>query len=481
MSIFARIFKTSVRIANTPLLVLLYPSTTFTMSESELQNTHVGRRQYLITYSQADMNRFPTRESFGKMLESEFNAGKSRAKVSYWACCKESHEEHGFHYHCCIKLSDVKKWLAVKNEITKKYGIVVNFSDTHNHYIYAYRYVCKSDKEVVLSESHPDLSEVGSPRTKASTTAHREASKKRKSTGDMQESAARKSSKVKRRLSNLEVSDFILRHNIRGIQELFSKADDRKKNGECDLANFLFSRTQKFIDELISKSWMLQQASSDLAREKVSRIDKVRDAATKSCIEGCNTDWFQCAIEVLLLNDIEPAVFSSYLFDLLAEGRGKFRNLMIYGRSNCAKTFMLKPLKCIFGDRLFDNPANDKYAWVGADKAEVIVLQDFRFSKDVISWKDLLLLLEGETVKLPAPKNHFSTDVAITSDVPIFATTKAPIVFKGPFNAEDERETEMMNSRWRMIRFKHAFEEKNQKNLIPCGSCFARLVLLAGE
>ena len=36
---------------------------------------------------------------------------------------------------------------------------------------------------------------------------------------------------------------------------------------------------------------------------------------------------------------------------------------------------------------------------VGADSAEVIVLQDFRWSREMIPWSDLLLLLEGETVK----------------------------------------------------------------------------------
>ena len=115
---------------------------------------------------------------------------------------------------------------------------------------------------------------------------------------------------------------------------------------------------------------------------------------------------------------------------------------MIYGQTNCAKTFILKPLKCIFG-------ANDKYAWVGADKADAFLLQDFHFCKEVITWKDLLL--KGETVKLPASKNHFATDVVISSDVPIFATSKAPIVFKGPYNVEDECETGMMNSHWKII------------------------------
>jgi hypothetical protein len=95
-----------------------------------------------------------------------------------------------------------------------------------------------------------------------------------------------------------------------------------------------------------------------------------------------------------------------------------------------------------------------------ADKAEEILLQDFRFSEE------------------PAPKNHFANDAIISSDVPIFATSKAPIVYIRPYNVEDERETEMVNSRWRMILFKHAYEEKDEKKVKPFRSCFARLVLL---
>ena len=80
------------------------------MTETQLQNPRSGRRQYLITYSQADLQRFPTRESFGKMVENEFNAEKNKVKVSHWACCKEAHKENGYHYHCCVKLTGVKKW-----------------------------------------------------------------------------------------------------------------------------------------------------------------------------------------------------------------------------------------------------------------------------------------------------------------------------------------------------------------------------------
>ena len=85
----------------------------------------------------------------------------------------------------------------------------------------------------------------------------------------------------------------------------------------------------------------------------------------------------------------------------------------------------------LFEERLFENPCNDKFAWVGSYHTTKILLQDFRYSRDVIPWKDIQLLLEGETVKLPAPKSQYSTDVVIDTDIPIFATSKSPIMFKG--------------------------------------------------
>jgi len=43
-------------------------------NEEDLSPT-VGKRQYLVTLSQADLTMFPTRESFGKLVAEEFNRG----------------------------------------------------------------------------------------------------------------------------------------------------------------------------------------------------------------------------------------------------------------------------------------------------------------------------------------------------------------------------------------------------------------------
>ena len=86
-----------------------------------------------------------------------------------------------------------------------------------------------------------------------------------------------------KRLSSLEVLDFIVKHRLYNKAELYAMAQSRKDNGECDLAAFLFSRNEKFIVELIQKTWAMNEASSKMVRESRSRMELVRDAAQSTC------------------------------------------------------------------------------------------------------------------------------------------------------------------------------------------------------
>lgn len=65
----------------------------------------------------------------------------------------------------------------------------------------------------------------------------------------------------------------------------------------------------------------------------------------------------------------------------------------------------------------------------------------------MIAWKELLLLLEDQTVYLTSPKNHYAFDITISSDVPIFATGKARIVFRERGNSTDSMEYDVMAAR----------------------------------
>ena len=95
----------------------------------------------------------------------------------------------------------------------------------------------------------------------------------------------------------------------------------------------------------------------------------------------------------------------------------------------------------------FINPANKKYGLFSANQAEVIVIQDFKWSSELICWKDLLLPLERKNVKLPSPKNEFATDICINTSILVFATSKAKIEYVGKHYTRDDSETEMVDVR----------------------------------
>lgn len=427
-----------------------------------------------MTYSRADLKAFPTREIFGTALVNCFN-GSGKVTVDYWACCREEHEStSGYHYHACVKLSGPKRWGPVKNALTKQHGIIVNFSESHDCYHSAYKYVTKTDKDVYISDNHPELENIGSPKTKTCMRAYREKyTEKRKL-----EKVNKKDTTSKKpcRLSNIEVSEYIIRYNVKTETDLFARANARKDAGKKDLASFLLCKSPKSLQDLLTTTWKMHSASAQLHRNATPRMQLIREHAEKDCIPECDGQWLRCATEVLRNNNLHPFVFADALRDLLVKGRGKFRNILIVGPANCAKTFLLSPLQKIF--ETFCNPANDRYAWLGAESAEVIFLNDFRWSPEMISWKELLLLLEGQTVHLPSPKNHYNRDIAITADTPIFATGKSEITYVGKYNTTDITENEMMAVRWKVFKFKRQITQQEQIELQPCNKCFSQLVLM---
>lgn len=433
------------------------------------------RRSYLITYSQAELEKFPTRESFATAIVEAFVSQRSTSQPQHWACCIEKHADEGFHYHMALKLTGPKKWLESKRALQRKYGIAVHFSD-HEGYYSAYKYICKYDKNVYHSPNHPNLDEVGSPQTKNCQRAYRQRRSKRQETTVADHEEREHCSKKRKKLSNIDVSEFIVKHDIKNQTALLATASEQNEEGKKDLAKFVLSRSSKSLDELVQQTWRMREASATLKRQKLSRMDIIREAATGGCVEGCEGVWLRCAKEVLYNNKVHPILYAAAVRELLIRGRGKYRNLIIVGRTNCGKTFLLKPLELLFN--AFSNPAADKYAWVGADKAEVIWLNDFRWSKELIEWKSFLLLLEGDRVNLPAPKNHYAADICIENDVPIFATSKDIIKYRGPYNAEDKNEDDMMSSRWKVFHFTYSIPEKEQKVISPCPHCFAKLVLM---
>ena len=58
------------------------------------------RSVYLITYSQADLDKFQRRDSFARTVVEAFDETRSGlADIVQWVCSQERHSSGGTHYH----------------------------------------------------------------------------------------------------------------------------------------------------------------------------------------------------------------------------------------------------------------------------------------------------------------------------------------------------------------------------------------------
>lgn len=465
------------------------------------------RMTYLVTYSQADLTRFPKREDFAWLVVGLFNDSDAQGRVEYWACGREAHPNtSGFHYHLALKLTTVMRWNQVKTMLMEDHDVVVNFSGEHNMYPYAQRYAVKEDPDAVFSPNHPPLAALGSPKTKKAVAkrrlnakAAREAqaaqpttdntpsssrpttrSQSRRAQESNPEAAAQKQPKVPR-VGKFEVSRYIAEHNIEDVQHLWAAARVRMDAGENDLARFLIDRQArpKEISSLFEGNSNLENSLAPADRpEPRARMEVLREVLRGSCVPGCEQRWFRSAIEILEHNRIDVLTYAQSMRVLLEKGRGKRRNIMIIGPKDSGKTFLMDPIRFIF--KTFLNPADDKYTWQDAEHCEAMFFNDFRWSKSMIRWNDLLVLLEGHPVRFPVPKNQRAKDILFTRDVPIFGTSRCRVTYGKDDNDEDDEtkgvgmENGMMKVRW--VVYHLPFSIPNIVEMDPCPRCYANLV-----
>jgi len=445
-----------------------------------------SRRTYLLTYSKANMEKFPDCESFSKCVLQAFENGKSKSKVTQWATCIENHADgESKHFHMAVKLSSTRRWKSVFEQLRKSEGINVNFSSKHCGYVAAYRYVCKNKpiEQVLHSEGHSNLSSAGSsPRTKKAMAQFSFNTKRRRESCENADTptSSKKAMKPKR-LSNIDIAEFLTAHKIKSVTELMVIAKQRHDDGEKDMYSFILNKSPKALSELVSTTWRMHNAPKIVERSNKSRLDILKVHITdRECTEGCSGEWFNCAKEILRNNKINMYTFADAIRQCIIKGRQKRNNVMLVGPTNCGKSFLLDPLECIY--KAFMNPSSTSYAWVGLDECEVAYLNDFRYTTDCIKWSDFLLILEGQTVNLPRPKNQFSTDLTISREntIPFFATSKGPIEYV-KYNVRDDVESEMMASRWNMFQFSNQITADKIKIVKPCPHCFANLVMQGSE
>ena len=225
----------------------------------------------------------------------------------------------------------------------------------------------------------------------------------------------------------------------------------------------------------------MEESVKSRTRRGLSLVDILKEHLQKPCSVSndskfkCNGAWLAAALQTLRLNGIPVAEFREAVKNALIHGRGKGRNLFLVGPSNSAKTFLLYPLVDIYD--CFMCPASTTYNFVSAVKKEVILFNDIRYGEKFLPWQDFLNLLDGSKLNVAMPKSHFETDIEWSAKQPIFATSDKRII-RIVNGCVDSGETNQMNKRWKYIEFSHIYKDGEiNYDLIPCGRCFAQLIL----
>ena len=153
-------------------------------------------------------------------------------------------------------------------------------------------------------------------------------------------------------------------------------------------------------------------------------------------------------------------------------GWGKYRNILITDPDNCDTCIILNLVTIIH--QAFANPAQNTFAWIGAEKAEIVYLNDLRWNEKVIPRNNFLQLFEGAEAHLAALKNHSPEDLKSKRDIPVFPTSIGKIR-KYVTVVVYEGETEMMNCQWNLFKFHYQTDSTRIRELEPCQYCFAKL------
>ena len=76
-----------------------------------------------------------------------------------------------------------------------------------------------------------------------------------------------------RQLSDLDVSEFLVKRNIKDTKESQKKEQEqeeqeRKTEGNKDFDNYILSRSSKKLDELLKNTWRMEEAAEVLNKAK---------------------------------------------------------------------------------------------------------------------------------------------------------------------------------------------------------------------
>ena len=138
------------------------------------------------------------------------------------------------------------------------------FSSQHIGYTAANQYILKNKQltDVLHSMDHPNLGNISQNKTKTAMNSNHKSKSKKRTFVEIKEGQGDES-RPNKRLSNIDISNFLVENNIKEEKKLCSVAKDRAAAGQPDLYSFIVSKNPKSVLDLIITTWEIKNAAAE--------------------------------------------------------------------------------------------------------------------------------------------------------------------------------------------------------------------------
>ena len=398
---------------------------------------------YLITFSnQSDTTRT---QIAGHLLD----AYDSRdLKLKYYSVFQEEHLHGGTHFHCVVRCTRQHRWKQLAKFLRGR-DLRPHFS-TPGDYATAFHYCftpsakkpqSSLDPSPWVSEKHPIPGAIHVS-TRLDTTPNK-----------------------RMKVTALDMYDVIVANNLHSINDLRAYAKEQRASSPGLMT---FCLQQPNLVSFVRNVWDMETAADKANRAKMTRLDILRQATMGPCT--CAGQWSPAAVDILVRNGVHPSTLAHAIHQSLQVGARKFTNLYLLGPKNCGKSFLLRPLEDVY-QCMFKPGGGGQYRLTDLMNCEVVLWQDWRFDRHIISWETLLLLGEGATFLVPLPQNTgVSGDGMYRRACPLFITSKSKMEHRDP------TDTIMMDQRFNFIELTKSIPMESCRDIPSCSRCFANFV-----
>lgn len=361
------------------------------------------------------------------------------------------------HGHMAVQHTAFHRWKRVADRLRGN-GYYVDFRETDT-YPRATRYITEASPKKSLADIDPDpLISKGHPPLRGV----RRVSDVPPRPDEAEEDTAAAS----RALKPITPEEF---YDLCVDQGLETRADVmRYAQIDRRLVKFVMRQGHR-LEDLLSLAAELQRGGAP-PPPRPSRLDLLDKAAASACV--CGERWLPHAYHILDAQGLRAA-FPAAVYRALREGRGKGRNLWLWGDTNRGKSFLLEPLEIVF--TVFQNPAEGKFNLEGLVGKDVVLIDDFRTEENLFPWRIQLVWLDGRTFNIPRPRNIATEDTPYAGTAPVFISSKE-MPTRRKYGIEDRTETEQLRERFSTFYLHQRIERPPPPDIPPCGRCWAMLV-----